>query len=155
MSNKLESIYATASVCHAENGTCLSLEPELTELMSHSRDYDALLWAWRGWHDATGAKMRHIFTRTVQLQNKAAVECGYHDLSDFWISDFEVDNFEKNIEDLMSQIKPLYDQIHEYVRNKLEKIYGAKYPAHHDPKLIPAHLLGTFQQSIHNRLYFS
>jgi peptidyl-dipeptidase A len=143
----LESIFAKAKVCLTAtpnaNEPCLSLEPDLTEIMEKSRDYNELLQAWKGWHDATGPKMRHIFAQTVELQNKAAVQNDYTDLSEEWIDDFEDENFEQNAQDLFERIKPLYDQVHTYVRNKLEVVYGSNYPLDHDAKLIPAHLLGN------------
>jgi hypothetical protein len=142
LSSELESIYARAKVCRNESGECLELEPGLTDLMQNSRDYDELVWAWKGWHDASGKKMRSIFAETVKIQNKAARDNNYTDLSEYWIDDFEDDEFEKNAADLFERIKPLYQQVHMYVGKKLQNLYGNKYPTWHDPQLIPAHLLG-------------
>jgi peptidyl-dipeptidase A len=111
--------------------------------MSTSRDYDRILWAWKGWHDATGPKMRNIFTGVVDIQNKGAVFSGYKDLSERWLEDFEDEDFEAVMDGLFAEIKPLYEQLHAYVRRKLAGVYGSKYPANHNPKLIPAHLLGN------------
>lgn len=141
LSSELESIYAKAKVC--EDGiNCLTLDPELSNLLKDSRDYEILLWAWKGWHDQTGPKMRHIYARTVQLNNKAAKENGYKDLSEQWMEDFEDDEFEVKYDELFFRIKPLYEQLHAYVRRKLRQVYGSNYPSNHNPKLIPAHLLG-------------
>lgn len=126
------------------NDDCLSLEPGLTQIMQNSRDYDELKWAWTGWHNESGRKMRSIYTQTVQIQNNAARENNYTDLSDYWIDDFEDDQFEQNAAELFESIKPLYQKIHTYVRGKLENVYGAHYPEWHDPQLIPAHLLGFY-----------
>lgn len=41
--------------------------------MATSRDYDELLFAWKGWRDASGKKMRNNYKRYVELSNKAAV----------------------------------------------------------------------------------
>lgn len=141
LSNKLESIYATAKVCD-KNSNCVTLDPELSNMLKESRNYDELLWAWKGWHDQTGPKMRQIYARTVELNNKAAKENGYKDLSDRWIEDFEDDEFEVKYDELYFKIKPLYEQLHAYVRRKLKGIYGSSYPKDHNPKFIPAHLLG-------------
>ncbi|RNA14455.1 angiotensin-converting enzyme-like [Brachionus plicatilis] len=142
LSSKLESIYATAKVCETESN-CLTLDPELSSLLKDSRDYEKLLWAWKGWHDQTGPKMRHIYARTVEINNKASKENGYKDLSERWIEDFEDDEFEAKYDELFLRIKPLYSQLHAYVRRKLKGVYGLNYPENHDPKLIPAHLLGN------------
>jgi peptidyl-dipeptidase A len=77
-----------------------------------------------------------------KLQNKKAREMGYKDLSEVWIEDFEDPNFEENYDDLYAQIKPLYEQLHAYVRRKLKTFYGKHYPSTHNDSLIPAHLLG-------------
>lgn len=41
--------------------------------MATSRDYDELLFAWKGWRDASGKKMRNNYKRYVELSNKAAM----------------------------------------------------------------------------------
>lgn len=41
--------------------------------MATSRDYDELLFVWKGWRDASGKKMRNDYKRYVELSNKAAV----------------------------------------------------------------------------------
>ncbi|RNA19074.1 angiotensin-converting enzyme [Brachionus plicatilis] len=143
LSKKLEYIYANSKVCKNETDECLSLEPELDEVMRESRDYDKLLWAWKGWRDATGPKMRQIFAQLVDMRNKAARENGYKDLSEKWIEDFEDEHFESNYDSLYEQIRPLYEQLHSYVRRKLKNFYGSKYPQNLNPNLIPAHLLGN------------
>lgn len=161
LSSRLESIYAKAKVCRnnftamAESSNeqesdeddkleeCFNLDPGITDIMANSRDYDELLWAWKGWHDASGKKMRSTFTETVQIQNKAARENNYTDLSEYWIADFEDAHFEKNAEALFRKIQPLYQQVHAYVREKLKNFYGINYPAWHNEELIPAHLLGS------------
>lgn len=111
--------------------------------MRESRNYDDLLWAWKGWRDATGPKMRETFSLLVDIRNKAAKENGYKDLSEKWIEDFEDENFEKNYDSLYKQIQPLYEQLHIYVRRKLKQKYGSKYPKNLNPSLISAHLLGN------------
>jgi peptidyl-dipeptidase A len=140
LASKLQSIYAQAKVC--ENSSCLSFDPEITEIFANSRDYDQLLNIWRGWHDSTGPKMRKMYAQLIELENRAARDNGYTDLSQSWMEDFEEDNFENTYDNLFKKIKPIYDQLHLYVKNKLKKVYGSKYPKNHDENLIPAHLLG-------------
>ena len=110
--------------------------------MRDSRDYKQLLYAWKGWHDATGPKMRNIFGQTVQILNKSARENGYKDLSERWLEDFEEENFEKIYDDLFEEIKPLYQLLHAHVKRKLDTFYGSNYQSNHNSSLIQAHLLG-------------
>lgn len=141
LTNQLSTIYALARVCYRNE--CLSLDPYLTTIMRESKDYDQLLFAWKGWHEAAGRKMRPIFAETVKLLNKDARENGYADLSVRWLEDFEEENFEKTFDDLFEQIKPLYDLLHSHVKRRLDAYYGAKYQANHNSSLIQAHLLGN------------
>ena len=46
---------------------------DLTEVMASSNDWDTLLWAWEGWREETGPKIKDLFPRSVELSNKAAV----------------------------------------------------------------------------------
>jgi peptidyl-dipeptidase A len=47
----------------------------LTKIMSESRDWNDLLWAWTGWRNATGSIKRY-YQEFVQLKNKAATMNG-------------------------------------------------------------------------------
>lgn len=138
----MTTIYALARVCYKNE--CLPLDPDLTTIMRESRNYDSLLFAWKGWHEATGRKMRPIFAETVKLLNKDARENGYDDLSVRWLEEFEEENFEKTFDSLFEQIKPLYQLLHSHVKRRLDLYYRDKYPANHNSSLIPAHLLSNF-----------
>jgi len=74
------SIYSKAVV--AESGAReYRLDPNLTEIMATSRDYERLKWAWQGWRDATGPKIKPLYTRLVDSMNQAAHDngnLGYH-----------------------------------------------------------------------------
>lgn len=61
-----------------------------------------------------------------------------------WIDDFEMKDFEEQIQKLYLQILPLYKQLHAYVRRKLSVTYnGAGYDQVDRDSLLPAHVLGT------------
>ena len=90
----------------------------------------------------TSAKLKDVYIEFYKLQNKKVREMGYKDVSENWIEDFEDPNFEKNYDDLYEQIKPLYEQLHAYVRRRLKSFYGKHYPPTHNNSLIPVHLLG-------------
>ena len=137
----MASIYAQAQVC--DDFKCIDYNPDIENIFKNSRNYDQLLSVWKGWHDVTGRKMREIYTQTVEIENKGARENGYKNLMDVWIEEFQVDNFEKIYDDLFYKIKPIYYQLHMYVKNKLKSYYGNNYPPNHDERLIPAHLLGN------------
>ncbi|NXD26865.1 ACE enzyme, partial [Spelaeornis formosus] len=136
----METTYSLAKVCR-ENKTCYPLDPDLTNIMATSRDYNYLLFAWKGWRDASGKKMRNNYKRYVELSNKAAMLNGYKDNGAYWRSLYETSTFEEDLERLYLQLQPLYLNLHAYVRRALYKIYGAEHINLKGP--IPAHLLGN------------
>uniref|UniRef100_A0A8C3MXM6 Angiotensin-converting enzyme n=1 Tax=Geospiza parvula TaxID=87175 RepID=A0A8C3MXM6_GEOPR len=136
----METTYSVAKVCR-ENKTCHPLDPDLTAIMATSQDYDELLFAWKGWRDASGKKMRNNYKRYVELSNKAAMLNGYTDNGAYWRSLYETPTFEEDLERLYQQLQPLYLNLHAYVRRALYKKYGAEYINLKGP--IPAHLLGN------------
>ncbi|XP_063315425.1 angiotensin-converting enzyme [Pelobates fuscus] len=138
--SNMETTYSVAKVCKTES-TCLPLDPDLTEIMATSRDYDELLFAWKGWRDASGKKIRSDFKEYVKLVNKAAQLNGYNDNGAYWRSWYETPTLESDLENLYHQLQPLYLNLHAYVRRALYKKYGAEKINLNGP--IPAHLLGN------------
>ncbi|MEZ4384309.1 MAG: M2 family metallopeptidase [Nannocystaceae bacterium] len=120
---------------------CLRLG-DLSDVMAESRDYQLLLEAWRGWH-AIAREIRPLYARFVDLANAGAKEIGYADLGELWRAGYDMTpaEFEAESERLWQQVKPLYEELHCYVRAELSEKYGAdKVPA---DGLIPAHVLGN------------
>jgi peptidyl-dipeptidase A len=115
---------------------------ELSKIVDRSRKYDELLDAWVSWHD-TARPQRQRYERFAQLENDGARGAGFANMGDMWRAayDMPAEQFEKETDRLWQQVKPLYDDLHCYVRAQLQKTYGKdKVP---DQKPIPAHLLGN------------
>ncbi|EPY86413.1 angiotensin-converting enzyme [Camelus ferus] len=136
----METTYSMGQVCLNE-GPCLSLEPDLEEVMATSRDQKELLWAWQGWRDAVGRQLRTTFERYVQLSNKAAKLNGYKDMGALWRSTYESNMLEEDLEKLYQELQPLYLNLHSYVRRALHRFYGPELIDLRGP--IPAHVLGN------------
>jgi peptidyl-dipeptidase A len=121
--------------------TCLHLN-ELEDVLRESRDPAALAEAWNGWH-ATARPQRERFTRYVSIANEGAKELGFADVGAMWRSGYDMspEDFEADIERIWGQVKPLYDELHCYVRSKLRSKYGKDKLPEHAP--IPAELLGN------------
>ena len=133
---KLEGFYGKAKDAKGRD-----LE-ELSDLMRKSHDYNELLAAWQGWHD-TAKPQRQPYERFVVLQNEGAQGAGFSNMGDMWRAGYDMapEAFEKETDRLWQQVKPLYDDLHCYVRAQLQKTYGKdKVP---DGAPIPAHLLGN------------
>ncbi|KAM4843363.1 angiotensin-converting enzyme isoform 1-T1 [Thomomys bottae] len=146
----METAYSVASVCH-ENGTCLQLEPDLTNMMATSRDYEQLLWVWQSWRDKVGKKILPFFPKYVELANKAARLNGYIDAGDSWRSMYETPSLERDLEKLFQELQPLYLNLHAYVRRALHQHYGAQRVHLEGP--IPAHLLGNMWSQTWSNIY--
>ncbi len=137
----MEAKYGSAKYCPHGPESCRN-ETQLKAVMETSRNYDELLDAWRGWHDAAGP-LRQDYARFVTLANEGARQLGYADLGAMWRSGYDMpaDDFEREAARLWNQLQPFYGQLHCYARGKLAQHYGAdKVPA---GKPIPAHLLGN------------
>lgn len=113
---------------------------EITHILSTSRDPDELKNVWIEWRKAIGPKVKDMFETYVNLVNEAARLNNFTDESEAWLDDFESDDIREQFHNLWEQIKPLYLQIHAYVRNKLRQKYG-DIVSEKGP--IPAHLLGN------------
>ena len=139
----MENIYATAKICdYKDRSKCnLALEPELTEILMKSRDPEELKYIWVQWRKATGEKMKSLYKRYVELSNMAATLNNFTDNAAYWMKDYEADDFPEQIDALWQQLKPLYLQLHAYVRRELRKKYGEDIVSKDGP--IPAHLLGN------------
>ncbi|WP_164019971.1 M2 family metallopeptidase [Pyxidicoccus trucidator] len=149
---KLEGLYGKGKYCGKDGkGKCRDLG-ELSDVIADSRNYDELLDAWQGWHQVS-RPMRPLYQRLVSISNEGAKDIGVDDLGTLWRSAYDMPpaEFEKEAQRLWGQVKPLYDELHCYVRGRLAKQYGeAKVPA---GKPIPAHLLGNMWAQEWNNIY--
>ncbi len=153
---KLEGLYGKGKFCadghvpgkdaEADKKHCKDLNDLSAVLTKVSEkkapSYEEQYEAWRGWHE-TSKEMRPLFTRLVELSNEGAKEIGPKDLGELWRSAYDMSpaEFETETDRLWNQVKPLYDQLHCYVRGKLSTKYGTDRVSATGP--IPAHLLGN------------
>ena len=137
----MEAKYGSAKYCPNGPDSCRD-ETKLKAVLEASRNYDELLDAWQGWHEAA-RPLRQDYARYVELANEGAREMGYKDLGAMWRSGYDMpaDDFAKEAARLWGQVQPFYEQLHCYTRARLAKKYGEdKVPA---GRPIPAHLLGN------------
>ncbi|HET9036979.1 MAG TPA: M2 family metallopeptidase [Myxococcaceae bacterium] len=149
---RMEGLYGAGKDCGPDGkGKCRDLEA-LEQVMNRSRDPKALLDAWIGWH-AVGRQIRPLYERFVVLANEGARDNGFADLGALWRSAYDMtpEEFERETDRIWAQAKPLYDDLHCYVRAGLQRKYGkALVP---DGKPIPAHLLGNMWAQEWTNLY--
>ena len=109
-------IYSTAKV----NG--MSLEPEITEIMATSRDYNELLDVYIGWRNATGPLIKKLYPEFIDilniglhppLSNKSpgAKEAGKNDTGGLWRSGYDMEDrdFQTMMKAVWDQVLPLYE----------------------------------------------
>lgn len=65
--------------------------------------------------------------------------------------EYEQDTFKDDVEDLWKTLKPLYQEMHAYVRAKLADFYPDQFLE--DDGLIPAHLLGNMWSQSWSNVY--
>ena len=143
IASKMEAIYGKGKFCKSDKDpkSCRDLG-QLSETIAKSRKYDELLEAWKGWRTIS-TPMRPMYTRFIELSNEGAKEIGFENTGELWKSGYDMTaaEFEKETDRLWDQVKPMYEQLHCYVRAGLAKKYGKdKVP---EKGAIPAHLLGN------------
>ena len=142
----LNQAYGAGAYCtgEGENQVCKQIG-ELSQTLARSRDYDTQLEAWQGWHTVS-IPMRDDYQQFVSLVNEGAREMGYKDAGHMWRSgyDMDPDAFKAETDRLWGQVKPLYDNLHCYVRNEMTEQYGEQGTV--DGKYLPAHLMGNLWQ---------
>ena len=146
IATRMEGMYGAGSYCTGEGEAkvCRQLG-ELEDVLRSSRDYDKQLQAWEGWHTIS-KPMRPDYQRFAELVNLGASELGFADAGEMWRSGYDMSPVELAAESdrLWEQVKPLYEQLHCFTRNKLQATYGADKGQVNG--LLPAHLMGNMWQ---------
>jgi peptidyl-dipeptidase A len=126
---------------------------DIEAAMGIDRDPARLQEMWTSWHDNVGGPMKDDYARLVAIANEGAKELGYDDVGAMWRSGYDMpaDEFAREMDRLWTQVKPLYDQLHCYVRAKLSEHYGAKVQSATGP--IRADLLGNMWAQGWNGIY--
>ncbi len=147
---ELGSMYGKGSYT-TKAGDTLSLG-QMTAKMASSRDYNELLEMWQGWRTIS-PDMKPLYIRQAELGNEGAQGLGYKDLGAMWRSNYDMpaDEFAKELDRLWGQVKPLYDDLHCYVRAELGETYGEDKVPQDQP--IPAHLLGNMWAQSWGNIY--
>ena len=115
---------------------------ELEALMGTERDPERLKEMWRSWH-AVDAPMRRDYARLVGIANEGARELGFGDLGAMWRSNYDMPpaQFALLTDQLWTEVRPLYEQLHCFTRRKLNERYGEMVQPARGP--IRADLLGN------------
>lgn len=147
IATRMEGMYGAGTYCTGDGDAknCRQLG-ELEDVLRSSRDFDAQLEAWQGWHTIS-KPMRPDFVRFVELVNTGARDMGFADTGEMWRSGYDMSPAEIAAETdrLWGQVKPLYEQLHCFARTRLEAKYGED-KGSVAGNMLPAHLLGNMWQ---------
>jgi len=152
IATRMEGEYGAGKYCPYGPDSCRTLN-DLEQIMAEKKhDYNAQLEAWKGWRTVS-PQMRADYQRMVALENEGARELGYNNVGEIWRDGYDMSpvEFEQETERLWEQVKPLYRQLHCYVRERLADHYGEDKVSR--TGLIPAHLLGNMWAQHWNEIY--
>ncbi|VEN57412.1 unnamed protein product [Callosobruchus maculatus] len=139
--SEMITIYSTAKICHYNNPSkCdLVLQPDIEDIFSESSSEAELAYTWIQRRNAVGPKCRNLFQEYVQLTNEAARMNGFADASEYYLLEYTDECIKEKLKHYNRRLRPLYEQLHAYIRSKLRKKYGNCIS---ETAPIPAHLLG-------------
>lgn len=148
---KMEANYGAGKWCKTPT-TCLNLN-EIEKIINDPNQTPAArAEAWKGWQE-TARPIRKDYQRFVELTNQGSKEMGFADTGEVWRGAYDMTpaEFSAETERLWGQVKPLYEQLHCFVRDKLNAKYGDAVVPKNGP--IPAHLLGNMWAQQWSNIY--
>ncbi len=140
ITSSMQADYGRGRYCKTPDN-CLEIT-DIERVLATSRDPAELLDAWQGWH-RIAVGMRDRYVRFVTLANAGAKGLGFADVGAMWRSGYDMpaDSFVAEVDRLWTQLRPLYLQLHAYVRGRLAEKYGTSVVP--PGGMIPIHLLGN------------
>lgn len=118
----LTQIYGTGKFEYKDQVMTLG---QLSDIIAESRDPEELSAVWAGWRTVSPS-MKDQYVRMVDIINEGAQDLGFADAGALWRAGYDMpaDDFVKESDRLWGQVKPLYDELHCYVRAGLNEQYG-------------------------------
>ena len=150
--SRMRATYGKGKWCPdpAKPDQCHNID-EVTRVLANSRNEQELRREWEGWHTIS-PPIKKDYARFAELSNKGAKELGFVDTGAMWRAKYDMppDAFAKELDRLWDQVRPLYLQLHAYVRMKLREKYGDVVP---EKGPIPAYLLGNIWAQDWSNIY--
>ncbi|NJC40302.1 peptidyl-dipeptidase A [Brevundimonas alba] len=149
ITTRLDSTYATGKF--EFKGRQITLD-EASILMAESRDPAELKALYEGWRTISPV-MAPDYARMVEIANEGSRELGFADTGAMWRAgyDMEPDAFAAETDRLWEQVKPFYENLHCYVRDRLNAKYGDAVQPDTGP--IRADLLGNMWSQQWGNIY--
>ncbi len=149
ITTRLQSTYGVGKI-DFDGRTVPQAETEV--LMRELREPAKLEEVWTKWHDYAKG-MKTDYARMVEIANEGAQELGFADVGALWRAGYDMppDDLAAEVDRLWGQVKPLYDDLHCYVRSELNERYGDDIVPLDEP--IRADLLGNMWAQSWGELY--
>ncbi|MGF6227144.1 peptidyl-dipeptidase A [Inquilinus ginsengisoli] len=149
LSTRLDSTYSTGEF--QLRGKTLTLS-DAEDILAASRDPAETKAVWEGWHGISPV-MKPDYARLVALANEGSTALGYADTGALWRSGYDMpaDDFAAETDRLWGQVEPFYQNLHCYVRGRLNARYGDAVQPKTGP--IRADLLGNMWAQSWGNIY--
>ena len=122
ITTRLDSTYATGKFQF--KGQTITLD-DATRLIAESRDPAETKALYEGWRTISPV-MKADYARMVEIANEGSRDLGFADTGALWRSGYDMtpDAFAAETDRLWEQVKPFYENLHCYVRGRLNAKYG-------------------------------
>ncbi len=149
ITTRLDSTYSTGKFDF--KGRQINLD-DASLILAESRDPQETKALYEGWRTVSPV-MKDDYARMVEIANEGARELGFSDTGALWRSGYDMpaDDFAAETERLWAQVKPFYENLHCYVRARLNARYGDAVQPDHGP--IRADLLGNMWSQQWGNIY--
>lgn len=149
ITTRLDSAYSTGKFDY--KGRQVTLD-EASLILADSRDPQETKALYEGWRTISPA-MKADYARMVEIANEGSRELGFADTGALWRSGYDMpaDDFAAETDRLWAQVKPFYENLHCYVRARLNARYGDAVQPDHGP--IRADLLGNMWSQQWGNIY--
>ncbi len=149
ITTRLDSTYATGKFDY--KGEEITLD-QANILIAESRDPAETRALYEGWRTVS-PQMAPDYARMVEIANEGARELGFADTGAMWRAgyDMEPDAFAAETDRLWEQVRPFYENLHCYVRGRLNAKYGDAVQPDQGP--IRADLLGNMWSQQWGNIY--
>ncbi|EDX79901.1 MAG: M2 family metallopeptidase [Phenylobacterium sp.] len=149
ITTRLDSTYSTGKFDF--KGQPITLD-EASLILADSRDPNETKALYEGWRTISPV-MKNDYARMVEIANEGARELGFSDTGALWRSGYDMpaDDFAEETDRLWAQVKPFYENLHCYVRARLNAKYGDAVQPDHGP--IRADLLGNMWSQQWGNIY--
>jgi peptidyl-dipeptidase A len=149
ITTRLDSTYSVGKFEY--KGREITLD-EASQLLAETRDPAEARALYEGWRTISPV-MAPDYARMVAIANEGSRELGFADTGAMWRAGYDMapDAFAAETDRLWEQVKPFYENLHCYVRGRLNARYGDAVQPDHGP--IRADLLGNMWSQQWGNIY--